>query len=80
MKKLFKDWNLFEIIFMFASILVLTLCFVFSGDRDVFPFISSVIGVVAVLMLAKGLVIAPIVNIVYCVVYSILSVVQCYYG
>ena len=80
MKKLFKDWNLFEIIFMFASILVLTLCFAFSNDRDVFPFISSIIGVIAVLMLAKGLVIAPIVNIVYCVVYSILSIVQCYYG
>lgn len=80
MKKLFKDWNLFEIIFMFASILVLTLCFAFSVDRNWFSFIVSVVGVVAVLMVAKGLTIAPIVNIVYCVLYSIISIVQCYYG
>ena len=80
MKKLFKDWNLFEIIFMFASILVLTLCFAFSVDRNWFSFIVSLVGVVAVLMVAKGLTIAPIVNIVYCVLYSIISIVQCYYG
>lgn len=80
MKKLFKDWNLFEIIFMFASILVLTLCFAFSSDRNAFSFIVSIIGVVAVLMVAKGLTIAPIVNIVYCVIYSIMSIIECYYG
>ncbi len=80
MKKLFKDWNLFEIIFMFASIIALTLCFAFSADRNVFSFIVSVVGVVAVLMVAKGLTVAPIVNIVYCVLYSIISIVQCYYG
>ena len=80
MKKLFKDWNLFEIIFMFASILVLALCFAFSADRNVFSFITSIVGIVAVLMVAKGLTVAPIVNIVYCVLYSIISIVQCYYG
>lgn len=34
MKKIFKDLNAFEIIFLFVSLLVITLCFAFGVDKN----------------------------------------------
>ena len=78
--KLFKNWNIFEIVFLFACLLGLTLCFIFGVDKNVLSFIASLVGVVSVLMVAKGLVIAPFVSIVYNVLYSIIAITQKYYG
>ena len=78
--KLFKNWNIFEIIFLFACLLGLTLCFIFGVDKNVLSFVTSLIGVVSVLMVAKGLVIAPFINISYNVLYSIVAITQKYYG
>ena len=80
MKKLLGHWTLFEILFLIFSEVAITLCFVFSVDRNVFSFVVSLIGVISVLMVAKGLVIAPIVNIAYNIIYSILSITEHYYG
>ena len=80
MKKFFKNWNLFEICFLFSSLLVITLCFVFGADKNIFSFIVSLVGVVSVLTVAKGLVVAPFINIVYNVLYAIISIFQGYYG
>lgn len=80
MKKFFKNWNLFEICFLFSSLLVITLCFVFGADKNVFSFIVSLVGVVSVLTVAKGLVIAPFINIGYNILYAIISIFQGYYG
>jgi len=80
MKKLFKNWNLFEIFFLFSSLLAITLCFIFGADKNIFSFIVSLVGVVSVLTVAKGLVIAPFINIVYNILYAIISIIQGYYG
>lgn len=80
MKKLLGHWTLFEILFLIFSELTITLCFVFSIDRNIFSFVVSFIGVLSVLLVAKGLTIAPIVNIVYNIIYSILSITEHYYG
>ena len=80
MKKFFKNWNLFEIIFLFCSLLVVSLCFAFGSDKNVFSFIVSLVGVVSVLTVAKGLVVAPFINIVYNILYAIISITQKYYG
>ena len=80
MKRLFKNWNLFEISFLFCSLLVITLCFIFGADKNIFSFIVSLVGVVSVLTVAKGLVIAPFINIIYNILYAIISVTQGYYG
>lgn len=80
MKKVFKNWNLFEILFLFTSLLTITLCFAFGVDKNVFSYIVSLCGIVSVLMVAKGLVMAPVINIIYNILYAILSIAQRYYG
>ena len=40
----------------------------------------SIVGVISVMTVAKGLVIAPFINIVYNVLYAIISILQHYYG
>lgn len=80
MKKFFKNWNLFEICFLLCSLIALTLCFIFGIDKNVLSFISSLVGVVSVITVAKGLVVAPFINIVYNILYAIISVIQGYYG
>ncbi len=78
--KLLKNWNIFEIVFLFASLLGLSLCFIFEVDKNVLSFITSLVGVVSVLLVAKGLVIAPFIDIVYNILYSIVAITQKYYG
>lgn len=80
MKKIFKEWSHFEILFLFCSLIVITLCFIFGTDRNIFSLVVSLIGVISVLTVAKGLVIAPMINIVYNIIYAILSITQQYYG
>jgi len=80
LKKFFKNWNLFEILFLFVSLLAIVLCFVFSLDKNAFSLITSLVGIIAVFTLAKGLIVSPFLNIIYCVLYAIISIVQRYYG
>ena len=80
MKNVFKNWSKFEILFLFCSLIAITLCYAFGVDKNVFSLLVSYIGVISVLTVAKGLVIAPVINIIYNIVYSILSITQQYYG
>lgn len=80
MKKIFKNWNWFEIIFLIASYVALSLCFALGKERNTFSFIVSIVGVSSVMLVAKGLTIAPIVSIVYNILYATLSITQKYYG
>ena len=80
MKNDFKNWSKFEILFLFCSLIAITLCYASGVDKNVFSLLVSYIGVISVLTVAKGLVIAPVINIIYNIVYSILSITQQYYG
>lgn len=80
MKKLFKDWTLFEILFLFISLITITICFFLGENKNIFSLIASLIGVITVLCGAKGLVIAPMINIAYNIIYILLSYSQKYYG
>lgn len=80
MKKIFKDWNVFEIIVLFASLLVITICFFVGQERDFFSLVISLIGVVSVLTISKGLYFAPIIFLVFDILYGIISIKQMYYG
>lgn len=80
MKNVFKNWSKFEILFLFCSLIAITLCYASGVDKNVFSLLVSYIGVISVLTVAKGLVIAPVINIIYNIVYSILSITQQYYG
>ena len=80
MKKFFKDWNIFEILILVFGISLIVVCFIVEKEKNVLSFITSLIGVVSVLFVAKGLTIAPIIDIVFCVLYAIVSYFQKYYG
>ena len=73
-------WTLFEILFLSICLAVVVGCFVFSSDRNYFSLTTSLIGVVAVLTVSKGLVWAPYVNVVFNTCYAILAFTQGFYG
>lgn len=80
MKKIFKNWNWFEIIFLVVSLLTITTCFIFAKDKNILSFIASLLGIVSVIMVAKGLVVAPFFCIVSNILYAVLSLTQRFYG
>ena len=80
MKEFLKCWKWYELVFLVISLTTITVCFIVGADKNVMSLITSIIGVVVVLMTAKGLVLAPFVNIGYNVLYSIIAIAQHYYG
>lgn len=80
MKKLFKGWTKFEIIFLIISLSAITICFLFNEDKNVLSLVTSLLGVIVVLTGAKGLIVSPFINIFYNILYIIISISQKYYG
>lgn len=80
MKKLFKEWTKFEIIFLIISLSAITICFLFNEDKNVLSLVTSLLGVIVVLTGAKGLIVSPFINIFYNILYIIISISQRYYG
>lgn len=80
MKSILKNWNWFEIIFLLVSLITITICYIAGVDKNVLSFITSLVGVVSVMFVAKGLFYAPYVNIGYNILYSIVAITQRYYG
>jgi len=79
MKKLFKDWTVFELILLIASPVVVTvMAILFHGDW--FTTITSIIGILCALLLAKGLIIGQFFGIAIAILYSIVSFNNGYYG
>lgn len=79
-RKVLGEWSLFEILFLIFGVVVVTIGFIAGTDKNVFAYIVSVIGVLSVIFLAKGWVVAPIVGIVYSVLYAILAAYSRFYG
>lgn len=75
-----KTWTLFEILFLSISITLVVGCFIFTGDRNYFSLLCSVLGIIAVLTVSKGLIWAPYINVVFNTCYAILSFTQGFYG
>lgn len=80
MKEFFKSWNLFEKLFLIISLFIVIGCFFLGTDKNILSLVTSVLGVITVIFGAKGLVWAPIINIVYNIVYILLSYTQGFYG
>lgn len=80
MKKLFRGWTKFEIIFLIISLSAITICFLFNEDKNVLSLVTSLLGVIVVLTGAKGLIVSPFINIFYNILYIIISISQKYYG
>lgn len=79
MRKIFKDWTVFEICLLITSpIIVLTVGIVFHSDA--LTVITSIIGIFCALLLAKGLVLGQFFGIAIVVLYSIVSFKNAFYG
>ena len=83
MKKLynpFKDLTRFEWGLWLTSLLVVTLSFLLPKEKDYLSLIASLIGVTALIFVAKGYVIGQILCVVFALLYGIISLLFKYYG
>ncbi len=80
MKNSFKDLTRFEISLWFVSVLVVILSFALSKGGDYLTLIASLIGVTALIFVAKGYVLGQILTVIFAVFYGIISFFFAYYG
>lgn len=83
MKKIknpFKDLSIFERALWITSLLVVTISFLCVPEKDYLTLTCSLIGVTALIFVAKGYVIGQILCIVFAVFYGIISFHFKYYG
>ncbi|MBE6674554.1 MAG: nicotinamide mononucleotide transporter [Ruminococcaceae bacterium] len=79
-KNPFKDLNKFELILWLTSVVVVAFSFLLSPDRDYLTLCASLIGVTALIFVAKGYVIGQILIVVFAAFYGIISIHFKYYG
>ncbi|MBR3874633.1 MAG: nicotinamide mononucleotide transporter [Clostridia bacterium] len=77
---MFRSLSRFEKGLWLFSVLSVTLAFVLSGSGDVFTLTASLIGVTALVFVAKGHVIGQVLTVVFAVFYGVISYFQHYYG
>lgn len=63
-----------------GSALIITLSFLFPEEKDYLTLVASLIGVTALIFVAKGYVLGQILTVVFAVFYGIISVIFGYYG
>ena len=78
--KFLKNWKWYEVVFLVLSSATILTCFFVGADKNYLSLSTSLVGVLAVLCVAKGLVIAPYISVVQGTMYSILAYTQGYYG
>lgn len=80
MKNPFRDLSRFEWALWLTSIAVITLSFILSGGGDWLSMTASLIGVTALIFVAKGYVLGQVLTVVFAVFYGIVSYFFRYYG
>lgn len=76
----FRDLTVFERVLWLVSAAVIIISFAASGGGDVLTLIASLIGVTALIFVAKGYVLGQILTVVFAVFYGIISFFFTYYG
>lgn len=76
----FKDLSKFELILWGLSIIVIILSYILSGSDDILTIIASLIGVTALIFVAKGYVLGQALTVVFAIFYGIISFYFRYYG
>lgn len=79
-KSLFRSLTKFELCLWTASVVVVAGSFVLSGSSDILTIIASLIGVTALIFVAKGYVFGQILTVIFAVFYGIISFYFKYYG
>ena len=77
---LFRSLSRFERSLWLFSAAVVTLSFLLSGSTDFLTVVASLIGVTALIFVAKGYVIGQILTVLFAVFYGIISFFFRYYG
>ncbi len=76
----FKLLSKFEILLWLFSVVVVTLCFMLVPDRNFLNLAASLVGVTALIFVAKGAVIGQVFIVVFSIFYGIISLHFRYYG
>lgn len=76
----FKELTKFERLLWSLSITIVALCFLFSPEKDYLSLTASLIGITALIFVAKGFVIGQVLTVVFAVFYGIISIRFNYYG
>jgi len=76
----FRDLSRFELTLWLSSVCLIVGSFVFSGSDDPLTVTASLIGVTALIFVAKGYVIGQVLTVVFAVFYGIISFYFRYYG
>ena len=75
-----KNFTRFEIVLWAVSVSVVTASFITGGNFRVLTLIASLIGVTALIFVAKGDVTGQVLTVVFSVLYSVISFEFTYYG
>ena len=78
--KYFKDLTKFELGLWLVSTIVVSLSFILAPNKDLLSLMASLVGVTALIFVAKGYVIGQILCVVFAVFYGIISLFFKYYG
>ena len=76
----FKKLTVFEWCLWGASMTGVLLAFLIPAEKDIPSLIASLIGVTALIFVAKGMVVGQVLTVVFAVAYGIVSWTQRYYG
>lgn len=76
----FRDLTRFELVLWLSSVAVVIGSFILSGGEGILTTIASLIGVTALIFIAKGYVIGQVLTVVFSVFYGIISFYFAYYG
>ncbi len=76
----FKKLTKFELCLWFSSLIAVTLSSVLSPSFDLLSLISSLVGVSALIFLARGYITGQVLVIIFAVLYAAVSYKQGYYG
>ena len=80
MLKAFRDLNRFERGLWIFSIAVVSAAFLLTDAPDVLTLAASLIGVTALVFVAKGYVLGQVLTVVFALFYGVISYFQRYYG
>lgn len=79
-RKLFCELTLFERTLWICSVFIVILSYVLSTDKDFLNILASLIGVTALIFVAKGYVIGQVLTVVFALFYGVISLGFRYYG
>ncbi len=80
MKNPFKRLNKFELALWLCSLAAVTVSFILGPEKDILSLVASLIGVTALIFVAKGMVFGQALCVVFALIYGIISFKFKYYG